>query len=90
MISELEHLFAYYVHLRTEQPMTIFDLITQAIREQLRAGRTQADLARELGLSQTTVSAIRRGTRRVGRRTAEAVLAADPPWLRERLRTHGR
>jgi transcriptional regulator with XRE-family HTH domain len=69
---------------------TIFDLITQAIREQLRAGRTQNELARELGLSQTTVSAIRRGTRRVGRKTAEAVLAADPPWLPGPLRRHAR
>jgi transcriptional regulator with XRE-family HTH domain len=62
---------------------TIFDLITEAIREQLRAGRTQEARATELGLSQTTVSGILRGTRRVGRKTAEAVLEANPLWLQE-------
>jgi transcriptional regulator with XRE-family HTH domain len=69
---------------------TIFDIITQAIKEQLRTGRTQGDLAAELGVSQTTISGILRGTRRVGRKTAEAVLQANPLWLAECLRRHGR
>ena len=69
---------------------TIFDIITEAIREQLRTGRTQQDLAAELGVSQATLSAILRGTRRVGRKTAEAVLQANPPWLAECLWRHGR
>jgi predicted transcriptional regulator len=64
---------------------TIFDIITEAIREQARNGRTQQDIADELGIAQTMVSGILRGTRRVGRKTAEAVLQANPFWLQEFL-----
>jgi predicted DNA-binding protein (UPF0251 family) len=93
---KIEHAFyfvstAFAIHEGHSSTMAnIFDLITEAIREQLRAGRTQQDLARELGVSQTTVSGILRGTRRVGRKTAEAVLRANPPWLQLFLWRGGR
>ena len=57
---------------------TVFDAITEAIREQICNGRTQKEMADELGITQTMVSAIIRGTRL---KTAEAVLAANPLWL---------
>ena len=65
---------------------TIFDRITAAIRQQHRQGKTQTALARELHLPPTTVGAIIRGDRRLGRKSFEAILDHVPPWLLQHLR----
>jgi transcriptional regulator with XRE-family HTH domain len=63
----------------------LFDAITDAICEQLRLGRTQRDIGAELHLSQRTISAIACGQRGIGRRTLDALIEADAPWLRDIL-----
>lgn len=63
--------------------MSIFDQVTDAIKQQVRDGRSQASLTRELDLAQTTLNAIISGRRRLGRKTLETILAANPPWLQQ-------
>ena len=69
---------------------SVFDKVTDAIKQQLRDGRTQTELARELDLHQTTIGKIARGDRILGRRTLEKILNANPPWLQEILQGNGR
>ena len=63
----------------------IFDQLTDAIRQQLRDGKTQAMVAQELNLAPATISAIARGYRRLGRNALEAIMTARPPWVKEIL-----
>ena len=64
---------------------SVFDQVADAIRQQLRDGRTQNELARELKINQCTISSIINGRRRLGRRTFDKILKANPPWLEEIL-----
>jgi transcriptional regulator with XRE-family HTH domain len=68
----------------------IFQQVTDAIKGQLRDGRTQQQVADELGVHQTTISAIAGGRRRLGRHTLEAIVKANPPWLWDILQRAGR
>jgi transcriptional regulator with XRE-family HTH domain len=43
---------------------------------------TQEELASNLGIAQTTVSAIVRGERTIGMKTYQAIAAARPEWIR--------
>ena len=62
---------------------SVFDKVTDAIKQQLRDGRTQTELARELNLHQTTIGKIARGDRILGRKVFDKILKVNPPWLRE-------
>jgi hypothetical protein len=63
--------------------VTVFDQLTDALKQQIRDGRPQQELAQELRIPQSTLSAICRGYRRLGRCTFEAILTANPPWLHD-------
>jgi DNA-binding XRE family transcriptional regulator len=62
---------------------SVFDRVTDAIKQQLREGRTQTELAKELNIHQTTIGKIARGDRILGRRTFDKIVKANPRWLRE-------
>ena len=62
---------------------SVFDQVADAIKQQLRDGRTQKELARELNINQCTISNIVNGRRRLGRRTFEKILRINPPWLKD-------
>ena len=61
----------------------IFQQVTDAIKQQLRNGRTQTELAQELNLHQSTICSIVTGRRKLGRKAFVKILKVNPPWLRE-------
>jgi hypothetical protein len=63
----------------------LLDAIAQAIREQVAGGRSQGQLALELGVQRRTIGHIVRGERRIGGKTLLLICLADPPWLQEVL-----
>ena len=65
---------------------SVFDQLIDAIKQQVRNGRTQTELGDELGLHQATISKIIRGKRIIGRRSFDKIMQANPPWLRDIIR----
>jgi predicted transcriptional regulator len=63
----------------------LIDAIAAAIREQVAGGRSQGQLAVELGVPRRTIGHIVSGERRIGGKTLLLILRADPPWLHEVL-----
>ena len=61
----------------------IFDQVTDAIKQQLRNGRTQTELAQELNLHQSTICSITTGRRQLGRKALIKIFKANPAWLKE-------
>jgi transcriptional regulator with XRE-family HTH domain len=54
--------------------------IIEKIEAELQS-KTQDELAGELGIAQTTLSAIIRGTRTLGFKSLDAILNARPQWV---------
>jgi transcriptional regulator with XRE-family HTH domain len=63
----------------------LIDAIAQAIRDQVAKGRSQGQLAVELGVARRMIGHIVSGERRIGGKTLLLILAADPPWLQSTL-----
>ena len=63
----------------------LIDAIAEAIRGQVAGGRSQGQLAVELGVARRTIGHIVSGERRIGGKTLLLILQADPPWLRDVL-----
>lgn len=59
----------------------LLEPLVEAMRRELET-KTQAELATELDIHQTTVSSIIRGNRRIGFRALNAILAARPQWAK--------
>lgn len=59
---------------------TFFEPFVDAIRRELE-GKTQTELADELGIPQQTISAIVRGETIIGIKTLQAILMARPSWI---------
>ena len=55
--------------------------LVDAIKTELE-NKSQDDLAHELEIPQSTISALVRGERRIGHKTLNAILAARPEWAR--------
>lgn len=63
----------------------LLDAIARAIRDQVAAGRSQGQLAVELGVQRRMIGHIVHGKRSIGGKTLLLIVLADPPWLREVL-----
>jgi hypothetical protein len=63
----------------------LIDGVARALRDQVAMGRSQGQLAIELGVPRRTIGFIVRGERRIGGKTLLQILMADPPWLHEFL-----
>jgi hypothetical protein len=63
----------------------LIDAIAAAIRGQVAGGRSQGQLAVELGVPRRTIGHIVSGERRIGGKTLLLILQADPPWLQDVL-----
>jgi transcriptional regulator with XRE-family HTH domain len=63
----------------------LIDAIAAAIRGQVAGGRSQGQLAIELGVARRTIGHIVSGERRIGGKTLLLILQADPPWLQDVL-----
>jgi transcriptional regulator with XRE-family HTH domain len=63
----------------------LIDAIAQAIRGRVAEGRSQGQVAIELGVPRRTIGHIVSGERRIGGKTLLLILQADPPWLQDVL-----
>ena len=61
------------------------DAMACAIQGRVAGGRTHGEVAVELHLDRSVVSRIVRGERRIGLRSLDKIIDADPPWLQEVL-----
>jgi hypothetical protein len=64
-----------------KQMACLLEGIAEAIREESRSGRKHTELAKEWKISSRTIGAIVWEERRIGPKTLEAIVAANPPWL---------
>jgi hypothetical protein len=65
----------------------LFDAVAECLREEFRSGRTRAEQGAELKIPARTVAAIVLGERKVGKKALRAIVAANPAWLADIMRS---